>query len=283
MAGELHGYEASVFFVLESTEGTTPNSAAYLHLAHKTEVKIADAPGPIPVALSGSVDNASIEEGITKPVITMSYVPSKGSGKDFIDDFSSTDDSFTLLVMKDAVSDTIIARIPGCKVKRVTPSVSIYPQHSVLNVTLEIHGWELLFTQSSGSPTFEAPPSTAVNWSDIVVKKNTTTITDWWDFEFTIDNEIERMLNDQGATNALKRGRRAVTGVWNRTSSITQTGSTEFGETKLATDVDLEMIIDGDIYAFNNSVFDETDVTHAIAAMAGIRSAFIAETLSLPA
>ena len=283
MTGELHGYEASVFFVLESTEGTTPNSAAYLNLAHKVEVKIADAPGPIPVAISGGVDNASIEKGITKPVITMSFVPSKGSGKDFMDDFSSTDDSFTLLVMKDAVSDTIIARIPGCKVKRITPSVSIYPQHSVLNVTLEMWGWDLLFTQSSGTPTFESPPSTAINWSDIVIKKNSSVVTDWWDFEFTIDNELERMPDDQGVTFAIKRGRRAVTGVWNRTSSITKTGSTEFGETKNATATDLEMVIDSDIYAFDNSVFDETDVTHAITAMAGIRSSFIARTLALPA
>lgn len=283
MAGELHGYEVTVFFVKETVEGTTPTSAAYLNLAHKTEVKIADAPGPIPVALSGGVDNASIEKGITKPVVTMTYTPSKGSGKDFIDDFSSTDDSFTMLIMKDATVDTVIARIPGCKVKRVTPTASIYPQHSVLNVTLEVWGWELLFTQSAGTPTFESPPSTAINWSDIVVKRNTVVVTDWWDIEFTIDNELERMVDDQGVTNAIKRGRRTVTGVWTRTSSITKTGSTEFTETKNATNIDLEMIIDSDIYAFNNSVFEDTDVTHTITAMAGIRSSFIAETLTLPA
>jgi len=283
MANELHGYEVGVWFVSEVTEGTTPNNAAYLHLAHKTEVKITDAPGPIPVPLSGSVDNASIEKGISKPSVTLTITPSKGSSKDFLKDFSSTDDSFTLLVMKDAASDTIIARIPGCKVKRSTPSVSIYPQHSVLNVTLEIWGWELLFSQSSGVPTFEAPPSTSINWSDIVIKKAGSVVTDWWDWEHTIDNELERMLDDQGDTNAIKRGRRAVTGVWNRTSRTTQTGSTEFGETKLATPIDLQCIIDGDIYAFNDSAFDETDVTHAITAMAGIRSSFIANTLTLPA
>lgn len=283
MANELHGYEVGVWFVLESTEGSTPNSAAYLHLAHKTEVKIADAPGPVPVALSGSVDNASIEKGITKPVVTMTIVPSKGSSKDFLKTFSSTDSSFTLLVMKDAASDTIIARIPGCKVKRVTKGVAIYPQHNPLQVTLEIWGWDLLFSQSSGSPTFESPPSTAINWSDIVIKKAGSTITDWWDWEDTIDNELERMPDSDGDTTAIKRGRRAVTGVWNRTSRTTQTGSTEFGETKVATPIDLQMIVDGDIYAYNDSAYDETDVTHAITAMAGIRSAFIANTYTPPA
>ncbi|MCZ6583054.1 MAG: hypothetical protein O6761_07795 [Thaumarchaeota archaeon] len=282
MANEINGYEVGVWYVKETTEGETPTNATYLHLAHKTEVKVADAPGPIPVALSGSVDNASIEKGITKPITTMTLTPSKGSGKDFLKEFSSTDDSFTLLVMKDAPTDTVFARIPGCKVKRSTPSTSIYPQHAVLQLTLEIHGFDLLFTQSGGTPTFESPPSTAVNWSDVVIKKNTSVVTDWWDAEFTIDNELERMLDDDGDTVAIKRGRRAVTGVWTRTAGTDRIGETEFGETKLATDVDLEIIIDGDIYAFNNSAFEETDVTHALGSMVGIRSTFVAETLTLP-
>ena len=283
MTGELHGYEVGVWYVKETTEGETPSSAAYLHLAHKTEVKVADAPGPIPVALSGSVDNASIEKGITKPVATMTLVPSQASGADFLKDFASTDDSFTLLVMKDATPDTVIARIPGCKVKRATPSVSIFPQHSTLELTLEIWGWELLFTQSGGTPTFESAPATAVNWSDIAIKKNSSTVTDWWDFEWTVDNEVERILDSDGVTTALKRGRRAVTGAWTRTSSTSKTGSTEFTETKNATDVDLEFILNGDVYAFNNSAFEETDVTHSITAMVGIRSSFVAETFTLPA
>jgi len=284
MANEIHGYEVGVWYVKEVTEGVTPNDAAYLHLAHKTEVKVADAPGSILVALSGSVDNASIEKGITKPIATMTLTPSKASGKDFIKEFASTDDSFTLLVMKDASPDVVFARIRGCKVKRVTNSISIFPQHAVLQVTLEIHGFELLFTQSTGTPTFESPPNTAVNWSDIVIKKNTSVVTDWWDFEFTIDNELERILESDGDTIAMKRGRRAVTGVWTRTAgTVSRTGETEFGETKLATDVDLEFVLDGDIYAFNNSAFEETDVTHAITAMVGIRSTFVAETLTLPA
>lgn len=282
MANEIHGYEVGVWYVKETTEGVTPNDATYLHLAHKTEIKIADAPGPNPVALSGSVDNASIEKGITKPIATMTFTPSKGSGKDFIDDFSSTDDSFTLLVMKDAPTDTVFARIPGCKVKRVTPSVSIYPQHSVLQVTLEIQGFNLLFTQSTGVPTFETAPSTAINWSNIVVKKGGVVITDWWDAEFTIDNELERMLKDNGDTVAIKRGRRVASGVWTRTAGTDRTGSTEFAETKNATDVDMEILIDGDDYSFNDAVFEETDVTHTITAMVGIRSTFIAETLTLP-
>lgn len=281
MTGELHGYEASVFFVKETVEGVTPDDAAFLHLAHKTEVKITDAPGPIPVALSGSVDNASIEKGMTKPVATMTLTPSKASGKGFLKEFISTDDSFTLLVIKLGTPNTVIARIPGCKVKRATPNVAIYPQHSVLQLTLEIWGFNLLFTESSGSPTYETAPSSAVNWSDIVIKKDTTVVTDWWDFEFTVDNELERIPNDDGDTITIKRGRRAVTGTWTRTSSITNTGSTEFVEAKNASDVDLEFELDGDSYFFNNSAFDETDVTHSITAMAGIHSTFIAETFGI--
>ena len=282
MVGELHGYEVGVWFVRETTEGTTPSNARYLNLAHKTEVKIADAPAPNPVALSGSVDNAAILKGISKPMVTLTINPSKGSAKDFMEDYPSTDNSFTLLIMKDANPDTIIARIPGCKVKRMGVNTSIYPQHAPVQTSLEIWGFSVESSQSGGNPTFESAPATAMNWSDVLVKIGTTTITDWWDAEFTIDNEIERVLNSSGNTTSLKRGRRTVNGAFTRTSRTTQTGSSQFTATKNATTMDLEIVLDSNVYAFNNSVFEETDVTHSITALAGIRSTFVAATLTLP-
>ena len=282
MANELHGYEVGVWFVRESTEGTTPSNAQYLNLAHKTEVKIADAPTPNPVALSGSVDNAAILKGISKPMVTLTINPSKGSAKDFMKTYASTDVSFTMLVMKDATSDTIIARIPGCKVKRMGTNTSIYPQHSPVQVSLEVWGWSIESTQSAGNPTFEEAPGTAINWSDVLLRIGSTTITDWWDAEFTIDNEIERVLDSSGDTEALKRGRRTVNGAFTRTSRTTQTGSSQFTATKNATTMDISIVIDSDVYLFDDSVFEDTDVTHSITALAGIKSTFMATSLTLP-
>ena len=282
MVGELHGYEVGVWFVRETTEGTTPSSASYLNLAHKTEVKITDAPAPNAIALAGSVDNASILKGISKPAVTLTVNPSKGSAKDFMKDYVSTDVSFTMLIMRDANPDTIIARIPGCKVKRIGVNTSIYPQHAPVQTSIEIWGWSIESSQSAGNPTFESAPSTAMNWSDVLLKIGTTTITDWWDAEFTIDNEIERVLDSSGNTTALKRGRRTVNGAFTRTSRTTQTGSSQFTATKNATTMDLEIILDSNVYAFDDSVFEETEVTHSITALAGIKSTFMAATLTLP-
>ncbi len=284
MVDEVHGYEVSVFFLAETTEGVTPTgSQTYKQLAHKTEVKITNAPGPVPVPISGGVDNASIEEGISKPVITLTITPDKTDGKSFMKDFASSDNSFTLLVAKKLTGSTVdtIYRIPGCKVKRSSGTVAIYPQHGTFQLTLEIWGWEIFFAVVSGTKTFNTPASTAINWSDIVVKKATVTVTDWWDFEYVIDNEIERIVNDQGATTALKRGRRVLTGAFTRTTKTSATGSTEFGEAKNATKFEVEFLYDGNSYKFNNSVLDEADVTHAITAMTGRRSAFIGTSLTI--
>src|SRR3990167_5552499 len=102
--------------------------------------------------------------------------------------------------MIDASPDVIFARITGCKVKRMSQSVSIYPDNTPLSVTCEIWGWTVLYTASTGTPTFEAAPSTIVNYSDITVKKNTTTITKWWNFEWTLENELFRQPDNTGAT-----------------------------------------------------------------------------------
>jgi len=281
-----HGYEVGVWFASESAEGITNTSAAFLHLAHKTEVTISDSTDPPVVKLSGNVDNAGIGKGVDNPVITLTFNPSQGSGADFMKNFSSSDTSFSLLIMKDASPDVIFARITGCKVKRITPNVQIYPTHAAMEVSVEIWGWgPILYTQVGGTPTFEAPPNSFVNWSHITVKRNTVTITDWWVFEWTLDNDLDRQPSNTGATAGIKRGTRTVTGRWARSVSDTGgLGNVELDESKDATAVDLDVIIDlaaDHTYSFVDCAYTDASLNHPITGMAGRRMEFVATSFSV--
>lgn len=275
------GHVVSIFYVAESVEGTTPTSAAYLNLAQKAEIEWRQAPGHNPVRLSGGVDYADQGKGVENPIVTISLEsPSQGSGKAFIKNFASSDTSFTLLAMEDAASDVIFARITGCKVKRITPSVEVYPDGTPLRLSMEIWGWDILFTQSAGVPTFETAPATILNYLNCTVKRNTVTITDWWAFEFTIENDLKRNRSDQGVTTGITRLTREVTGSWSRSANDSSgVGNTELDEAKNATDVDLEIDFLTDLYQFVDCAYTETAIRASNEEIVGKRMDFRATSL----
>lgn len=280
MVRNYHGFEAGLWYDQETAEGTTDTTASFLHLAHKSEVRLSSAPNPNVIAKSGNVDNADIGKGIERPVATVTFNPSQASGAAFIKNFASTNNSFTLLIMIDEASDVIFARLTGCKVKRITATVNLWPEATAVECVAEIWAWTILYTAAPGSPTFEAAPNTILNWSDVTVKRNTVTITDWWSFEYTIDNELERSVNNSGVTTAITRGRRVANGVWARSSNVTSgVGNTELDESKNATEVDLQIGWLSDTYDFVNCAYEEVQVNHPINSMVGIRMNFVAESL----
>jgi hypothetical protein len=276
------GFEAGLWYVQESTEGQTPSSASYLHLAHKSTVGISQQSTPNIIAKSGDVDNAGAKKGVETPVATITFNPSTASGQAFLKNFCSTDNSFTLLAMIDEASDVIFARMTGCKVKRISPAVELYPNAGALNITVEIWAWTILYTQVGGTPTFESAPSTFVNWSDCSVEKNTVAVTDWWNFNWSLENDLFRSVDDNGATTSITRGRRVVTGDWSRSSNATVgVGSTELNEQKNATAVDLEFHIGADEYHFDDCAYTDVEVEHPITGLVGIKQSFTAITFSI--
>jgi hypothetical protein len=276
------GFEAGLWYVQESAEGATPSSASFLNLAHKATVAISSQAPPVIIAKSGDVDNTGAKKGVDTPVATITFNPSTANGQAFIKNFISTDNSFTLLCMIDDTADVIFARITGCKVKRISPAVELYPSAGALNVTVEIWGFTILYTASTGSPTFEASPATFVNWTDITIEKATSVITDWWNFNWSLENDLFRSNDDNGVCTAITRGRRRVTGDWTRSSNATVgVGDTELDEQKNATAIDLEFHIGSDEYHFDNVAYTEVEVEHPITALVGIRQTFEASTFSV--
>lgn len=273
------GHAIGVWYVAEATEGTTPNSASFLNLAQRADVTLSDEPNPQAVTKSGSVDKTSFSKGVEQPKITLTFTPSQASGKAFIKNYISSDTSVTLLLMIDASPDVIFARVTGCKVKRMTNSVSIYPENTPLQVTCEIWGWEILYTAAPVSPTFESAPSTIVNYSDVTVKKNTTTITKWWSFEWTLENELYRQPDNTGVTVGITRGIRNISGTWQIPAE--DVGSTELGEAKNATAVDLNFLIVADDYALADCAYTSVDITHPLTNLVGKKMDFSVANLTI--
>ena len=278
------GFETGLWFIAEVTEGITPTaSPAFLNLAHKASLSYSQQGRPNVVAKSGDRDNTGFKKGVEFPVAQISFNPSTASGKAFIKTFIDTDTSFTLLAMIDEASDVIFGRFLGCKIKRVAPSVSLYPEAKAMDVTCEIWAMSIVYTNAGlTTPTFESPPATFVNWSDCVVKKNTNVVVNWWDFAFTMDQELYRNPDDLGAIDSITRGRRTVEGVWTQSSNVTSgVGNTELDEQKNATAVDLQLAINGDLYDFADCAYQEVEITHPLNQVVGIQMRFQGATFSV--
>jgi len=273
------GYSSGVWYDGETVEGTTDTNAPFLNLAQRAEVTYTDEPNPQAVTKSGSVDKTSFSKGVENPRINLTFTPSQGSGAAFIKNFISSDTSFSLLVMIDDSPDVVFARFTGCKVKRMTQSVSIYPDNTPLQVTCEIWAWTIAYTASSGSPTFESAPSTIVNYSDVTIKKTTTTITKWWKFEWTLENEQYRQPNNTGATSGIVRGIRNITGSWSIPAE--DVGQTELDEAKNATAVRLQFLIVADVYDLTGCAYTTAEISHPLTDVVGKRMDFTAGQLTI--
>lgn len=273
------GHSSGIWYDGETTEGTTDTSAPFLNLAQRAEVMLTDEPNPQAVTKSGSIDKTSFSPGVENPRVSLTFTPSQGSGAAFIKNFISSNTSFTLLIMIDAAADTIFARITGCKVKRMTQSVSIYPDNTPLQVTCEIWGWSILYTVSGGTPTFESAPSTIVNYSDVTVKKTTTTITKWWKFEWSLENELYRQPSNTGATTGIVKGIRNITGSWSIPAE--DVGQTELDEAKNATAVRLQFLILTDVYDLTGCAYTTVEISHPMTDVVGKRMDFTAGQLTI--
>lgn len=275
MPAPWHGRELAVYYDQEVTEGTTDSAAPFLSLSQHSEVSITFAIAQVAVTKSGDVDKAAVKKGWSYPVIRITCNPNTTNGKAFIKNFSSTDNSFTLVVKDGGTgAGTIFWRIPGCKVKRITPRASIYNTATALEVDIEIWGWQLLFTESGGSPTYEAVPNTFVNWSDCAVRIGGSLITNWYDFTWTLENDLEPLPDNTGAITTIKRGiRTSINGAITR--SVQSTQSTEFNAASAATDTDVRFDLVSDQYLFDNGAYEEVAVVHPISGVSSLRTSFV--------
>lgn len=284
MARHYAGFETGLWYIQEVTEGTTPiGSPQFLHLAHKGTLAYNSQGTPNAVEKSGDRDFTSFKKGVETYVCNVTFKPSTASGQAFIKNFIDTNNSFTLLAMIDEASDVIFARFAGCKIKRLGSSVSLYPTAGALEITCEIWGMSVVYSNADlTTPTFEATPSTFVNWSDCTVKKATSTITDWWQFDWSMDQDLFRVPLSDATIDGITRGRRVVNGSLTISSGATNgVGDTEMDEQKNATSILFNFLIGADDYAFSNSALTDTEVDHPLTDLVGIKTDFQGATFAV--
>lgn len=274
-----HGREWSLWYRAESSEGTAPTSAQYKALAQFAEIKINNGTTPNAVPLSGSVDFSSYSKGVNNIMFTTSFNPSGANGAQFIEDFCSSDNSFTLV----AKAGSIFQVFKGCKVKNTSGDVAIYPDGTALSVNCDIMCWNFSTTEPT-SITYETIPSSFVNWSDVTVKLDSgatasTTLTDWWSCSFNIDNDLYRLPANDGTTSEIHRGRRK--GTISITRPLTDTGSTEMAAATAATAYTASIAFASSTYTFTSGAFTDVEITHNTTSMSGKKIDLQAATISI--
>lgn len=254
------GYEASCWYILEASEGTTP-AGTYLSLSNHVSIKENESPKPNGVRKSGSVDYASFQKGYPKPMISITFHPNQANGLNFLANFISTDNSFTLVTYNQNTG-TFYRRYVGCKVKTGSVKVKLYPKEDVVEITLELWGWSIQYTDIGGQ-SYEAIPNTAVNWSDVTFKLNSATVTDWWEANFDIDNDLYRVPTPStGATQSIKRGVREAKGDFTRPMVTGDLGQTELQAVENATVTSFEMDLLSHTFVFTGGVYTDVDITN---------------------
>ena len=272
------GYEASGWYIAEATEGTTP-AGTYLALANNVSIKENESPKPNGVRLSGSVDYASFQKGYPKPICTMTFHPTQANGLNFIVNFLSTDTSFTF-VTKNQNTNTFYRRYVGCKVKNTSVKVKLYPKEDVVEVTCEIWGWSVQFSDIGNS--YESIPTTAVNWSDVTFKLNGSTVTDWWEANFTVDNDLYRVPTPStGATQSIKRGVRECKGDFTRPVATGDLVQAEIQAVEAATVTTFEMGLVSHTFQFNGGVYTDVDITNEMTEIQSKKLQFQGATLTV--
>jgi len=278
LTANAHGYEASAWYILEVTEGTTPATPAYLALANHVEIKENESPKPNGVRKSGSVDYASFQKGVVKPMITVTFRPTQANGLNFLVNYLSTDNAFTL-VTKNQNTGQFLRRYVGCKVKSGSVKCKLYPKEDVTEVTCEIWGWSIQYADISGS-TYETIPTTAINWSDVTVKIAASTVTDWWEANFDVTNDLYRIVDNTGATTQIKRGTREAKGDITRSVSLTDQVQTEIQAVEASTVTAFEVDLLAHTFVFSGGVYTDVDVTNPITDMSSKKLSFQGATFT---
>lgn len=242
----LHGNQISSYYDPEATEGTSRTGQTWKNLAQHSSVEIDVQDAPVMVKKSGSVDATSNQLGKRKCVVKIMCNPSQSDGKFFLKTYLSSDTSVSLQFFNSA--KTFLWRVTGAKVKTITPSGKKYPTHGPVDLTIELWGWTVLYTEA-GSSAYNTPPDTFVNWADCTIKIGGSTMTTWWDWSWTVTNDLDIQHDNSGNITAITRGDRELD--ITITLALVDTGSSYYNASQpsFATTT-FEIDLNADTYTF---------------------------------
>ena len=140
--------------------------------------------------------------------------------------------------------------------------------------------WTINGTDPTASQT-ESIPTSFVNWSDVAITLAGTSITNWWNFTLSINNDLFRLRSNTGVTTAIHRGRREVT--CSVTRSLTDNATTEFAASTAATSTAaiFNFVSSTAVFTLSAGAYTDVEVTHPISGMSGLKTDLKASTLTI--
>lgn len=263
----LHGNQITTYYDPESSEGTSRTGQLWKVLAHHSSVEITETSEPVLVKKSGSVDGTSNEKGKRKVVVRINCNPSEADGKFFEKTYCSSDTSVSMIFKNSG--GTFLWRVTGCKVKSSTVTGQKYPSHGPVQMSFEIWGWLVAFTEPA-TTTYTSVPDGFVNWSDVTVKIDAVSQIAWWGFTYSIQNDLEYQHDNNGAVTAIIRGDRSLDVQVDK--ALEDTASTQFGQAQASfAVVIIEILLNADDYSFGATAYKEVGVIADRTKVSGLR------------
>ncbi len=258
----LHGWETSLWWVQESVKGATQAFAAFKPLAHHANYRFNPTPSNKDQAKSGSRDNVNYRKGIPKPVCTIQLNPSALNGKLWLKTFIDSDNTFSLVAMRQGSPNTIYERHVGCYIRRLTASGQLSEDEDKVTWTAEIWSLDTLYTESD-TPTYTYTTGAGndddvLTWQDVTLKINGASVTQYQDWSWTFEQQLFRQPVSDGTLNDIVRGRRTCKGQITRYSTGAEQTDIDKGDN--ATAVNVEINFGADRYLFNSSAYDDVPI-----------------------
>jgi len=178
-------HEAKVYYIEETTYGTTPATPAMIGIGSVENVEPALNPSNIKVRGIGSRDLQFIKKGLRQVNLRILYNP---YGITFLDYVTSLK-SLSIEVFYEKTSGIISLLHKGCRMDRATVECSV---ESLLKVTAELIGQNVTVGTAKIGTSY-TPHEAAVPFYESYVKKGVTTLERVSDFKFDIANNLKRV------------------------------------------------------------------------------------------
>jgi len=185
--------QTKIFYIQETTYGTTPTAPAMLGIpAENVEPSI--SPNNIKLRGVGSADLQAIKKGLRQPSLKIAYPLPSDAPVNFLQ-YAKTDLaeslSIQVLYFKGAfASATDIASLllKGCKFQRATVECSV---EDVVKATVEVLAQDLSVGTAKITDATYADYTGAVPFYESYVKKGSTTLSRVTDWKFTVENNLK--------------------------------------------------------------------------------------------
>ncbi|MFA5363693.1 MAG: phage tail tube protein [Candidatus Bathyarchaeia archaeon] len=182
-------HETKLYYVVESTYGSTPANPSLTGLATAETVEPDLNPGNIRVRGTGSRDLAAIRKGLRQVGLKVGYNLPGASPIDFLLNVQTLN-PLTVEVIYEKATGIVDLLYTGCRFNTVTVECSV---EDLLKATVELIGQDVTVGTDKISGATYADHSGAVPYYESYIKKDAVTLDHVTDFRFTIENNLKRV------------------------------------------------------------------------------------------